>query len=336
VRLPYFDYYEPATLEEALGQMAEHRGDLRILAGGTELLPLMKLGLVRPSYMMNPGSVPTLRGISERDGALRIGAMTTLTALFASDEIRRMFNAVYEAVESVAAPPIRTVATLGGNLSQDSRCLFFNQSETWREEEPPCFKAGGAVCLAVPGGKKCFSVYQGDLAPAIMAHGGTVRIEKKGSSRTIPVAELFTGDAKNPIALSADEMITEVLLPLPKGRVGSAYRKMRVRAAMDYPLLSVAAVISVNDAGRIDGARVVVGAAGPAPSTVQEVAELLLGQDPRKVDLDKAGQAAARRTQMVDNLVLPASYRKKMIAVFARRAIEGAIERAIDKGIRTA
>ena len=283
----------------------------------------MKFGLVKPSHIMNPGNVPSLRGISAEDGTLRIGAMTTLAELSASHEIRRTFNAMHEAVESVAAPPIRNVATLGGNLCQNSRCLFYNQSEVWREEKPPCFKAGGDVCLAVTGGKKCFSVYQGDLAPAITALGGKIRVEKVGSSRLISADELFSGDAKQPIALRDDEMITEVLLPLPEGRVGSAYRKMRMRSAMDYPLLSVAAVVSVNDAGTINAARVVIGAAGPAPLIAHEAGALLLGQDPRKVNLDKVGQTAAKRTQMVDNLVLPASYRKKMIPVFVGRAVEG-------------
>jgi CO/xanthine dehydrogenase FAD-binding subunit len=111
--------------------------------------------------------------------------------------------------------------------------------------------------------------------------------------------------------------------------VGSAYKKMRMRSAMDYPLLSVAAVVSVNDAGRINAARVVIGAAGPAPLIAHEAAGLLLGQDPRKVDPDKVGQAAARKAQMVDNLVLPASYRKKMVPVYVKRAVEQAMERAI-------
>ncbi len=336
MRLPYFDYHEPATLEEALALMAEHRGDLRILGGGTELLPLMKFGLAKPSHIMNPGHLPSLRGVSAEDGTLRIGAMTTLAELSVSHEIRRTFNAIHEAVESVAAPPIRNVATLGGNLCQNSRCLFYNQSATWREEESPCLKAGGDACLAVPGGKKCFSVYQGDLAPAITALGGKIKIEKVGSSRLIPPDELFSGNAKQPIALNDDEMITAVLLPLPGGRVGSAYRKMRMRPAMDYPLLSVAAVVCVNDAGTIDAARVVIGAVAPAPLIAHEAGGLLLGQDPRKVDLDKVGQAAVGKTQMVDNLVLPASYRKKMIPVFVRRAVEGAVEQAMEHAIQTA
>ena len=105
---------------------------------------------------------------------------------------------------------------------------------------------------------------------------------------------------------------------------------------MDYPLLSVAAVVSVNDAGRINAARVVIGAVGPAPLIAHEAGALLLGQDPRKVNLDKVGQTAAKRTQMVDNLVLPASYRKKMIPVFVGRAVEGAVEQAMEHAIQTA
>ncbi len=333
MRLPYFDYHQPATLEEALGLMAEHRGALAILGGGTELLPLMKFGLVRPSHVMN-GNLSGLQGISMEDGALRVGAMTTLAALSASDRVRSAFNALYEAAESVAAPPIRNVATLGGNLCQNSRCLFYNQSETWREEKPPCFKAGGNVCLAAPGGKKCFSVYQGDLAPAISAFGGTITLGKEESSRTIPILELFTGDAKNPIALGHDELITDVLLPLPEGRTGSAYRKLRVRSAVDYPLLSVAAMISVNDKGTIAAARLVLGAAGPAPLIAERCAELLLGRKPETVDFGEIGQALIKGTQMIDNLELPGSYRRKMIPVFAKRAIEAAIEQAIGRRSR--
>jgi 4-hydroxybenzoyl-CoA reductase beta subunit len=330
MRLPYFDYHEPATIDEAFGLMEEHHGALRVLAGGSELLPLMKFGLENPSHVMSLGNLPNLRGISAQDGAVRIGAMTTLAALCASDEIRGAFNALHEALESVAAPPIRNVATVGGNLCQNSRCLFYNQSETWREEKPPCFKANGTACLAVPGGRKCFSVYQGDLAPAIAALAGSIRIEKNGSSRVIPIGELFTGDAKNLLALNNEERITEVLLPKAKGRVGSAYRKMRMRSAMDYPLLSVAAVVSLNDAGMINGARVVLGAVGPAPLVAERCVDLLSGRKPEAVDFNAVGEALLRGTQMVDNLELPGSYRRKMIPVFAKRAIEAAIQAAID------
>ncbi len=331
MRLPYFEYHEPATLGEALALLAEHRGALRILGGGTELLSLMKFGLRKPSQIISLGNLPSLRGISSENGALRIGAMTTLAELSASDEIRGTFNAIHEAVESVAAPPIRNVATIGGNLCQNSRCLFYNQSEVWREEKPLCFKAGGDVCLAVPGGRKCFSVYQGDLAPALMGFGARIKVEKKGSSRAIPLEDIFTGEAKHPMALSNDELITQVLLPVPEGKVGSAYRKMRMRSAVDYPLISVAAVLSLNGRGTIGKARLVLGAAGPAPSVVHEAGAMLLGKDPRDIEPDTVGQAVARGAQMVNNLELPASYRRRMIPVFAGRAIEAAIRSVQEK-----
>ena len=311
--------------------MAEHRGALRVLGGGTELLSLIKFGLRKPSQIISLGNLPSLRGISSEDGALRIGAMTTLAELSASDEIRRTFNAIHEAVESVAAPPIRNVATIGGNLCQNSRCLFYNQSEVWREEKPLCFKAGGDVCLAVPGERKCFSVYQGDLAPALMGFGARIKVEKKGSSRAIPLEDIFTREAKHPMALSNDELITQVLLPVPEGKVGSAYRKMRMRSAVDYPLISVAAVLSLNGHGTIGKARLVLGAAGPAPSVVHEAGAMLLGKDPRDIEPDTVGQAVARGAQMVNNLELPASYRRRMIPVFAGRAIEAAIRSVQEK-----
>ncbi len=334
MRIPYFDYYEPVELGEALGLMAEHRGTMHVLGGGSDLLPRMKLGLVRPSQLMSLRNLANLSSISFKEGALCIGAMTTLAALSASDDIVHSFTAIHEALESVAAPPIRSVATLGGNLCQNSRCLFYNQSETWRKEKPPCLKANGDVCLAVRGGKKCFSVYQGDLAPAIASFGGMIRIEKKGSSRVVPIGELFTGDAKNPIALHDDEILTEVILPTVKGRVGSAYRKLRMRPAMDYPMLSIAAMISLNDAGTVESAAVVTGAAGAAPMIAEQGAELLLGKKREAIDPDEIGRVIGKGAQMIDNLELPGSYRRRMIPVFARRAIEAAVEQAINNAAR--
>jgi 4-hydroxybenzoyl-CoA reductase beta subunit len=331
MKLPYFEYLEPKTLDQVLQSLSEHPGQTRLLAGGTDLLPLMRFGLAQPTHVMSLRSLSALHGVTVRNGELRIGSMTTLTELLSSNDVKESFAALYEALESVAAPPIRNAATIGGNLCQNSRCLFYNQSKTWREEQPPCFKAGGDVCLAVPGGKKCFSVYQGDLAPALIAFGTSITVEKKGSSRTIPLEKLFSGEAKQPIALSDDEVITEVLLPVPKGQAGSAYRKMRMRSAVDYPLISVAAVLSLDGRGTINGARLVLGAAGPAPSVAQEAGAMLLGKDPKDADLDSVGQAVARGTQMVNNLELPASYRRKMIPVFARRAIEATIRTALGK-----
>jgi 4-hydroxybenzoyl-CoA reductase beta subunit len=331
MRLPFFEYHEPASLDEALRIISERRGASRLLAGGTELLPLMRFGLVRPANLVSLVNIAGLSGISSKDGTLRIGGMTTLAELAVNAAVRQQFRALHEAIESVAAPPIRNGATVAGNLCQNSRCLFYNQSKTWREERPPCFKAGGDVCLAVPGGKKCFSVYQGDLAPALTALGGRVTVQKVSGSRTVSCETLFSGEALRPIGLADDEFVTEILLDTPLAGAGSAYRKLSLRSAIDYPLVSAAAYVSFDQEGKIQAARVLIGAAGPAPLPSREAVDLLLGKKPQEIDLHAVGQAAGRGAQMVDNLVLPASYRRKMISVLARRAIEAAIQEALGK-----
>jgi len=331
MRLPYFEYCEPRTLDELLEVLSERDGQNLLIAGGTDILPLVRFGLAQPGCLVSPRGLPGLKGVAISNGELHIGSMSTLTELLCAKEIRGSFAAFREALESVAAPPLQNAGTVGGNLCQNSRCLFYNQSKTWREEQPACFKAGGDVCLAVPGGKKCFSVYQGDLAVALIAFGARITVERRGSSRTIALEELFSGEAKHPIKLSSDEIITEVLLPVPPERTGSAYRKLRMRSAVDYPLVSVAAVVSLNNRGTIDTARLVLGACGPAPSVAHEAAAMLVGKAPKDVDLGAAGQAVARGAQMVNNLELPASYRRTMIPVFARRAIEAAIRSALGK-----
>lgn len=330
MRLPFFEYYEPAGADEALRIISDQRGACRVIAGGTEFLSLMRFGLAHPAHIVSLAALTNLSGISSKDALLRIGATTTLTELARSTAVRQQFTALHEAVESVAAPPIRNIATIGGNLCQNSRCLFYNQSDIWRKERPPCFKAGGDVCLAVSGGKKCFSVYQGDLATALIALGAKVTLHKEGGSRTVPCEALFSGQALSPIALDEDELVTEILLDVPPAGTGSAYRRLSVRSAIDYPLVSAAACMTVGGDGKIAGARLIIGAAGPAPMQAREAVDMLFGKKPQEIDLREVTQAAAKGTQMVDNLVLPASYRRKMIPVIAKRAIEAAVHEALE------
>ena len=201
MRLPNFDYREPATLEEALSIMEENQGDARVLAGGTDLIPLMKYGLDVPSLIVSLKNVDDLKGIILRDNEVYIGAMTSLADLRSSAIIRDNLLALHQAVEAVAAPPIWNVATIGGNICQNSRCLYYNQSKAWRLEKPPCLKAGGNICHAVPKGKKCFSVYSGDLAPALMALSSRVSVTKKNQSRIIPLQDIFSGNGLDPLTL---------------------------------------------------------------------------------------------------------------------------------------
>lgn len=325
MRLPKFDYLEPAALEEVLSILGDLQGEARVLAGGTDLLPLMKYGLQTPSTLVSLKNVTELKGIDLRDQEVFIGATTALTDLLASSIIREHFTALHQAVESVAAPPIWNVATLGGNLVQNTRCLYYNQSKAWRLERPPCFKAGGDLCHVVPKGRRCFSVYCGDLAPALMALEGRLSIRRNNQSTIIPLQDLFTGNGPAPFNLAQDALITAVILPLPGQNSGSNYVKMRLRSAVDYPLLSAAASLTLQEGRKIEKAVLILGAVGPDPVIV-ETDQLFPGGKPDLIDRDTLGEILRKKVQLVDNLALPGSYRRKILPVVVEKAIRGAFE----------
>jgi len=331
MRLPYFNYTEPETSEGLLDMLGQHQGRARLLAGGTDLLPRMQRGLVAAQLVIGLNKLPDLAAIRIENGYLCIGAMTTLEELAVAPAVRKYCTALHEAAVAVAAPPIRHVATIGGNICQNSRCLFYNQSEAWRKEQAACLKAGGDRCLAVPGSKRCFSVYQGDLAPVIIALGGELVIQRKGASRRIAAEGFFTGKGERQIDLADDEVVTELFLPLTPEMRGSSYRKMRMRPAIDYPITAVAAFVALNGDETVASARVVLGATGPAPVVPTAVSEAIVGMRVGSVDLDALVAGITKGTQMVDNLPVPASYRRKVTAVFAKRALRAALESASKK-----
>jgi 4-hydroxybenzoyl-CoA reductase subunit beta len=325
MRLPNFDFREPSTLEEALSILEDSHGNVRLLAGGTDLIPLMKYGLKSPAVVVSLKNITGLKGIQVKGKELYIGAMTPLADLFYSSVIRERFPGLHQAVEAIAAPPIWNVATVGGNICQNNRCLYYNQSKTWRLERPPCAKAGGTVCHAVPKGKKCFSVYSGDLAPALMALGGMVSVEGKGESRTASVQSLFTGIGLVPFSLKRGQIVTNIILPLPTKNSSSGYAKIRMRSAVDYPLVFAAASVTLGKGKKIKEVRLVIGAAGPAP-VFGKADQLFTGRTVDEVDFDAVGESLRKETRMVDNLALPGSYRRKMVPVVAKRAIGAALE----------
>lgn len=330
MKLPKFDYLEPATLEEVLSILGDLQGEARVLAGGTDLLPLMKYGLAVPSTIISLKNVTELKGIVLRDQEVFIGATTALTDLLASPIIQKHYLALHQAVEAVAAPPLRNVATIGGNLGQNTRCLYYNQSKAWRLERPPCFKAGGDLCHCLPKGKKCFSVYCGDLAPALMALGGRLSIRSKSQSSILPLQAIFSGNGLTPFNLAKDSLITGVIIPLPGKNSGSSYKKMRLRAAVDYPLLSAAASLTLQEGRRIEKVTLILGAVGPKPILV-ETDQLFKGPNSDLIDRETLGEILAKKVQLVDNLSLPGSYRRKMLPVVAEKAIRGALEAILEK-----
>ncbi len=323
MRLPKFVHLQPESLEEALDLLSEHRGEVKVIAGGTDLLVSMKQRLLTPGYLLNLKGLAELDFIEEGEEGLRIGALTRLTSLIKSPRVREKLPVLAQAASYVSAPPLQNMGTLGGNLCLNTRCFFYNQSQFWRQARPLCFKTGGEMCHVVKGGDHCYSVYQGDLAPVLMALGARVKVAKKGGERVIPLLDLYTGKGEEPIALEAGEVLTEVEIPAPVASWGGDYQKLRYRGAMDFPLVGVATVLNWNGES-CAGARVVLTAVASAPVAVQEASKLLEGQKPDEEVIAQAAEAVYQVAHPVANIASTPLYRRKMVRVMTRRAIANA------------
>ena len=233
--LPDFRLARPETLKEALSELAWSGAE--IIAGGTDKVVQLRRGLATPSVLVDISRVDALQGITPEGKGLRIGAGVTLAAL-AADPLLAPFGAVQQAAASVAAPGHRAVATLGGNLCLDTRCLYYNQSHWWRKSNDFCLKYRGCICHVAPKGNRCRAAFSGDLAPALMVHDATLEIAGKGGSRKVALAEFYQEDGADWLALDPGELLVAVHLPAPAG--ASGYEKVRLRGSIDFPLAGVA------------------------------------------------------------------------------------------------
>lgn len=323
MRLPKMEHLAPATLSEACSLMIEHGEKARLLAGGTDLLVACKLRNSRPSCLVSLGGIPELKGIrfDEREG-LRIGAMTSLNALRNDPLVARHYPALAEAAAAVGTRQLQYMGTLGGNLCLDTRCMYYNQSESWRKARAACLKMGGEVCHVVPKGKKCYAVFSGDMAPALMVLNAQVTLFNGEGERTLSASDLYTGDGKDPIHIRPGEILREVMIPPPAGRQGSTYLKYRVRGAIDFPLAGVAVRLVTTEAGVCHDCTVVVNAVSSAPMLVPEAGDLLKGKVLTEDLINQAVEKAAGAAHPVANTFgATPSYRRKMIAILTRRAL---------------
>ncbi|HEY6971287.1 MAG TPA: FAD binding domain-containing protein, partial [Candidatus Angelobacter sp.] len=166
--LSSFKFLRPRRVEEAVAHLSAHKGQIRILAGGTDLIPSMGQKLFTPAYVMDVRGVDELRGIRVVPGAgVEIGALTPLSIIEDSEFIRRDYRVLHEAVSTVASPILRNMGTLGGNICLDTRCLWYNQSLQWRRSCGFCIKKDGDLCHVAPGGTRCWAAFSGDTAPAL-------------------------------------------------------------------------------------------------------------------------------------------------------------------------
>ena len=304
----------PPSLGEALRALGEEGA--QPLAGGTDLLPNLRRGLGAPRALVDLSAVAGLDAIEHRaDGSLRLGATVTLAMLAADAGVRAGWPALAHAAGLVAGPTHRAAATLGGNLCQDTRCVFYNQSEWWRAGNGYCLKYRGDTCHVVVKNDRCYATYHGDVAPALIALRAEAEIVGPDGRRTIPLAALFQEDGAKRLTLARGEWLAAVDLPAP-GRWRAAYDKARVRDAVDFPLAGVAVALE-RDGDRLAGLRVVITGTNSAPLVVPT--DSLLGQ----AWDDNVARALAEAVRATSNVlattVAPVRYRRRMLQALARK-----------------
>jgi 4-hydroxybenzoyl-CoA reductase subunit beta len=333
VRLPAFAYELPRNLDEALELLKTFGPECKILAGGTDLLVRMKQGLTSPAHLISLKALPELTEIRETDGALQIGAAVKLADILTFKPIRDRRQGLFEAVNAIGAPSIQHfTGTIGGNLCQDNRCQFFNQSKFFRGARQACNKGGGKTCFAWEGGSdRCHSVCRSDAAPALIAMDARVLVRSKSEERTLPLAELYSGIGERPLTLADDEMLTEIQVPDSGPGAGTAFEKLAYRSAIDYAVVSAGAFVRMQG-DRIAQARLVIGAVARNPLAISAVDEILVGKSAgNQLAVDEAGRAAMNAAEafIANNMAQPKDYRIQMVSVMAKRALKRSLERAL-------
>jgi xanthine dehydrogenase YagS FAD-binding subunit len=320
-----FAYVNAANEREALAALATERNRCLPLAGGTDLLALMKDDVLSPERLVNVKNLDSAIGLL--DGGIRIGAAARLIEVVEHGAVRRLYPALMTAVDRVGTAQIRHQATVGGNLMQRPRCWYF------RNEEFHCLKKGGSRCHAVEGENKfhaifgdgpCHIVHPSSLAVPILAYGGRLRVVGPTGAREIEAGEFFQLPNVNlygETVLQPNELLTHVVLPAPTtvltGRtVRSATYEVRFRQSLDWPLATASVILGLDD-NVVRSARVVLGAVAPVPWRVPPAERTLVGRT-----LDEAAAADAAMAAVTGAKALSGNAYKIQIA---RTAVKRAI-----------
>ena len=324
--LPEFQLIRPHTLPDALKHLGEHTDNVRVLAGGTDLLPSMRQKLFEPGHVLDLRQLKELRRIHETEQGIEIGALTTLHEIEHSRLLRQQYPVLVEAAKTVASPLIRHMGTIGGNVCLDTRCLWYNQSLAWRKSCGFCIKKDGDLCHVAPGGTKCWAAFSGDTPPALLCLNAEVEIVAAESVvRRVPLRDFYTGEGDDYRRLRPGELVTKIILPSSSSGYRGAYRKLRVRGSIDYPLAGVAVAVRRSN-GHIEDIQIALTAVNPAPVLVKGLKALLNNGGIDDQAAEHAGDLAAQTARPLTTSALTPEYRREMIRVFTKRALLAAIE----------
>lgn len=288
MHLPHIELHEAATLQEVAILKRRYAPDARLLAGGTDLLVDLKAGRVTAGHLVSMNRMDDLRGVSETEGSLRVGALTTITQLARSPVVGERFSPILDATGKMAAPQIRNVATVGGNIA----CAV------------PC----------------------ADLPPILTAMHASVVLWSPKGERSVPLEAFFVGARQT--VLREDEVLTRVLVPKPRPGFGAAYVRFALRDGNAIAVAAVAAGLTLGRDNTVRSARIVLGAVAPIPKMVETARSVLVGERTDEEVFNAAAVAAMDAAEPISDMRGSADFRRKVVGVLTRRALETARRRA--------
>ncbi len=324
--MPAFELFEPASVDDALSLLDQYREDAWVLAGGLDSFDWLKDRVMRPSVVVDVGGIDELRGIRSVADGLEIGSGTTLTEVSTNDEVVGSYGLLSQAAGLVASPQIRNQGTLGGNVSQDTRCWYYRDGWT-------CYRAGGNICYAdtptamnrehaILDADRCVAVNPSDTAGALVALEAEMVIRNVGGERVVPAEDYFVGpeiDITRMTSLRPGDLLTAIRVPSKWAGARFYFEKVRDRQVWDFALVSVASAFKLTG-DTVDDARVVVNGVAARPVRVTAVEDRLIGSAISEDAARLAGEAAVLAARPLAHN----AYKVPLMRNLVMRSIRGA------------
>jgi xanthine dehydrogenase YagS FAD-binding subunit len=323
--MPVFELYQPATVDDALRLLDTHGTDALVLAGGLDSMDWLKDRLHKPKIVVDLTQVKELHGIKEAGGGLDIGAMTTLTEVVKHPVVREKYSILMEAAELVASPQIRNQGTIGGNVSQDTRCWYYRGG--WN-----CYRAGGNICYAdtptainrehaIFDADRCVAVNPSDTAPALVALDAQMVIRGPKGERVVNAEDYWIGpgtDITRMNVLTPAELLVAIRIPATMAGAQFYFEKVRDRQVWDFPLVNVASAIKANG-NTIGDMRLVVNAVAATPKRLKQVEAAVVGKPRNEETAKMAGDLAVQGATVLKHN----GYKVPLMRNLVKRAIRG-------------
>jgi len=319
-----FEYANPATVQEAVGLLSAKWGEADVLAGGTDLLALMKDRLHTPKRVVNIKNIKELEGISKSADGLRIGALVTMDELAKNADVKASYKALSDAAAGIPSPQIRHMGTAGGDLCQRPRCWYFRNGFGMlaMKDGKSLVPDGANQYHAIFGAGPAYFVSPSSLGPALVALNAKVKLVSAKGPREVPVASFFLAPANEnarETALRADEILTEIIIPT--ATVKSSTYEVRQKDALDWPLATASVVLTMKG-NAIGSARVVLGHVAPKPWDASGAAKSLAGKTISADTAEAAGKAAVEGAQPLSQN----AYKVTLARVAVKRALLDAVK----------